>query len=212
VAIISGRSLDDVRRKVGVPNIIYAGNHGLEIGYPGGRQKEFLSSVRTGELKRITQNVRNSLKEIPGIVYEEKGPILSVHYRNVRQEWYRQIRQALEEELHLWKGHWTLAYGKMVWEIQPNIDFHKGKAVMEILKPFSRRRRLPIFLGDDQTDESAFRVLKGYGISVFVGPGDFVSEADFFLRSPGEVREFLSKCLEARKGGGQSQGARAGQR
>jgi len=199
VAIISGRSLEDLRRKVGVSNIIYVGNHGLEIESPNVRHKKMLSLARTRELKIITQNVQNSLKEIPGILFEEKGPILSVHYRNVSQEYSDEIRHVIEKELHPWMDRWKMASGKMVWEIQPNVDFHKGKAVREILKTFSCQGLLPIYLGDDQTDENAFRILKGHGIAVFIGPGHFASEADYFLQSPDEVREFLSKCLEVRQ-------------
>jgi trehalose-phosphatase len=207
VAIISGRSLEDLREKVGVSDIIYVGNYGLEIEYPDGRNKEMLSSGRTRELKRITQNLKNSLREIPGILLEDKGPILSVHYRNVPQEFLPRIPQILEEELQLWRDRWKVASGKMVWEIHPNVDFRKGKAVREILKTFACPGLLPIYLGDDQTDENAFRVLKGHGISVFIGPGNLASEADFFLQSPEEVREFLSKCLEVRKGGRHDPGA-----
>lgn len=204
VAIISGRSLEDVQKKVGVSDIIYVGNHGLDIEYPDGRHKDVLSRDRTTELRRITQNLQNSLKEIPGILFEEKGPILSVHYRSVHQELSKQIRPVIEEELHLWKGHWKMASGKMVLEIQPNIDFHKGKAVREILKTSSCRNLLSIYLGDDQTDEDAFRAIKSQGISVFIGPGNLTSGADYFLRNPDEVREFLSKCLKVRKGSAQS--------
>jgi trehalose-phosphatase len=207
IAIISGRSLEDLRKEVEVSGIIYVGNHGLEIEYPDGRQKKILSSARAGELKSITQNLQNVLKEIPGILFEEKGPILSVHYRNVPQEFSKQIRQAIEEELHQWKGRWKMASGKKVLEIQPNVDFHKGKAVREILKTFSTGVFLPIYLGDDQTDENAFRVLKGHGISVFIGPGNLASEADFFLQDPDEVRRFLSKCLEVRRVGSHGPGA-----
>jgi trehalose-phosphatase len=206
IAIISGRSLKDLRKQVGVSGIVYVGSHGLEIEYPDGRQKKMFSSTRAGELKNITQDLKNSLKKIPGILFEEKGPILSVHYRNVPQEFSVQIRHAIEEELHPWKGRWKMASGKMVWEIQPNVAFHKGKAVRTILKTFPSLGFLPIYLGDDQTDEDAFRVLKGHGISVFIGPAEFPSEADFFLRNPAEVREFLSKCLEVRQGGGQDSG------
>ena len=201
LAIISGRSLEDLRKKVGVSGIIYAGNHGLEIENPDGRHKKFLSSARTRELKRITQNVRNSLKEIPGILFEEKGPILSVHYRNVPQKFFDRIPQVLKEELEQWRGRWKMAWGKMVFEIRPDVDFHKGEAVREILKTFPSLGLLPIYLGDDQTDEDAFRVLKGQGLSVFIGPSGFSSEADFFLRNPDEVKEFLFRCQEVRRAG-----------
>jgi len=201
LAIISGRSLKDLREKVGVSGIIYVGNHGLEIENPDGRYKKILSSVRTRELKRITQNLKNSLKGIPGILFEEKGPILSVHYRNVPQKFFSLIRQVLEEELQSWKDRWKMASGKMVFEIRPKVDFHKGKAVREILKTVPSLGLLPIYLGDDQTDENAFRVLRGHGISVFIGPDTLSSEADFFLNNPDEVREFLFRCHEVRRAG-----------
>ena len=199
LAIISGRSLEDLREKVGVPGIIYVGNHGLEIENPAGRHKKILSAARTRNSKESLQNLQNALKEIPGILFEEKGPILSVHYRNVGQKFFARIPQVLEEELRQWKGHWKMASGKMVLEIRPNVDFHKGEAVREILKTVPSPGLLPIYLGDDQTDEDAFRVLKGQGISVFVGPGALPSEADFFLRNPDEVQEFLFRCHELRR-------------
>jgi trehalose-phosphatase len=207
LAIISGRSLEDLRKKIGVSGIIYAGNHGLEIETPHGRHKKFLSSDRARELKRITGNVRNSLEEIPGILFEEKGPILSVHYRNVPQKFFDQIPQVLEEELQQWGGRWRMASGKMVFEIRPDADFHKGVAVREILKPFPSPGLLPICLGDDRTDEDAFRVIKGQGVSVFIGPSGFSSEADFFLQNPDEVKEFLIRCQEARRAGSECPGA-----
>jgi trehalose-phosphatase len=201
LAIISGRSLEDLREKVGVSGIIYVGNHGLEIENSNGRHKRILSPTRTRELKRITRNLQNSLKEIPGILFEEKGPILSVHYRNVAQKFFARIPHVLEEELKQWRNRWKMASGKMVLEIRPKVDFHKGEAVKEILKTFPSPGLLPIYLGDDQTDEDAFRVLKGQGISVFIGTGGLLSEADFFLQNPDEVKEFLFRCQELRRAG-----------
>jgi trehalose-phosphatase len=201
LAIISGRSVEDVREKVGVSGIVYVGNHGLEIENPAGRHKKLLVSARKKELKRIAQNLQNSLKKIPGILFEDKGPILSVHYRNAPQKFFTQVPQIVEAELQRWRKRWKMASGKRVLEIRPNINFNKGKAVKEILKTFPSPQLLPIYLGDDQTDEEAFRVLKGQGISVFVGIGELSGEADFFLQNPDEVQEFLSRCQEAMRAG-----------
>jgi trehalose-phosphatase len=201
LAIISGRSLDDVREKVGISNIIYVGNHGLEIENPAGRHKKILASARKGELERITQHLQNSLKEIPGILFEEKGVILSVHYRNVPQQFSTKVLQVVEAELQQWRDRWRMASGKMVLEIRPKIDFNKGTAVREILKSFPSQGLLPIYLGDDQTDVDGFRVLKGRGISVFVGPDVFPSRADFFLKNSDEVQEFLFRCQKIRAAG-----------
>lgn len=199
LAIISGRSLEDVREKVGVSGIIYVGNHGLEIENLVGRHKKTLAPVRKGELKRITQNLQNSLKKIPGILFEDKGPILSVHCRNVPQKFLSQVPRVVEAELQQWKNRWETASGKMVLEIRPKMDFNKGTAVRELIKIFPSPGLFPIYLGDDQTDEDAFRVMKKQGISVYVGPGTSLSEADFFLQSPDEVQEFLFRCQEVRR-------------
>jgi trehalose-phosphatase len=198
LAIISGRSLEDLREKVGVRDIIYVGNHGLEIENPAGRHKKILSPARKRELKKITQNLQESLKETPGILFEEKGPILSIHYRTVPQIFFARVYQVIEEEFQQWRDCWKMASGKMVLEIRPNVDFNKGKAVKEILKTFPSPGLLPIYIGDDQTDEDAFRVLKGKGITVHIGSVRLPSEADFFLQTPGEVQEFLLRCQEAR--------------
>jgi trehalose-phosphatase len=198
LAIISGRSLEDVRRKVGVSGITYVGNHGLEIENPVGRHKKLLAPDRKRELKRIIQNLQNSLKEIPGILFEEKGPILSVHYRNVPQKFFTQVPQVVEAGLQRWRNRWKIASGKMVLEIQPKVNFNKGKAVREILETFPSHELFPIYLGDDQTDEDAFRVVKEQGVSVHIGPAGFPSEADFFLQNPDEVQEFLFRCQEVR--------------
>jgi trehalose-phosphatase len=198
LAVISGRSLEDLRKKVGVSGIIYVGNHGLEIENPAGKHKKILSPARKRELKKIARNLQDSFKETPGILFEEKGPILSIHYRTVPPVFSARVHQVIKEEVRQWSDRWKMASGKMVLEIRPNVDFHKGKAVGEILKPFPSQGLLPIYIGDDQTDEDAFRVLKGKGITVHIGSGRLPSEADFFLRTPGEVQEFLLRCQEAR--------------
>jgi trehalose-6-phosphatase len=72
------------------------------------------------------------------------------------------------------------------------------EAVGEILRLFPSQGLLPIYLGDDQTDEDGFETLKGKGLSVFIGPRRLSSKADFFLRNPEEVEEFLLRCLEVR--------------
>jgi trehalose-phosphatase len=200
LALISGRSLQDLRQKVEIPGIFYVGNHGLEAAYPDGSHKKVLfSPARRRELKRITRNLKTSFEEICGIIFEEKGPILSVHYRNASRSCIALILQTIEEEVQQWKGHWKVASGKMVSEIQPTVDFNKGKAVRDILKTFPSPEPLPFYMGDDQTDEDAFRELKGRGISVFIGPGKGPSGADYFLKDPEEVQAFLLRCRRARR-------------
>jgi trehalose-phosphatase len=195
-AIISGRYLEDIREKVGVSGITYVGNHGLSIQNPVGIHKKKLSPTRRKEFDILSQALKESLGQIPGILFEDKGLILAIHYRNVAQEYFVRIHNTIEETLEKWKERWKIAYGKMVYEVQPNVDFNKGKAVRDILKSYPPFGLLSIYLGDDLTDEDAFRALKGRGITVFVGPGWLKSEAEYYLKDPGQVQEFLHRCEE----------------
>ncbi len=195
LSVISGRSLEDVREKVGIPGIIYIGNHGLDIQNPAGMHKKKLSPSREKELEKINQVLRKSIGEIPGIFFEDKGPILAIHYRNVAQRYFGWIQKVLKETLASGKGRWKVAHGKMVAEIRPEVDFYKGKAVKELLKGTSPDL-LPIYLGDDQTDEDAFREVRGEGITVLVGPEIRISEAEYYLENPSEVQAFLLRCAK----------------
>jgi trehalose-phosphatase len=167
------------------------GNHGLSIQNPAGLHKKRLSPARREEFNIISQTLKESLDRIPGILFEDKGLILSLHYRKVDPENFGGIRHTLEEILKKWKERWRIACGKMVYEVRPNMDFNKGKAVREILKSYPSLGLLSIYLGDDRTDEDAFRALRGRGITVFVGPGQTASEAEYSLENPSEVQAFL---------------------
>ena len=191
LAIISGRFLEDIREKVGVSGITYVGNHGLSIQNPAGIHKKRLSPARREEFNVISQALKESLERIPGILFEDKGLTLAIHYRNVDPEYFGGVQNTLEQILRKWKERWKIACGKRVYEVRPNMDFSKGKAVREILKSCPSLGLLSIYLGDDRTDEDAFRALKGRGITVFVGPGQPASEAEYSLENPSEVQAFL---------------------
>jgi trehalose-phosphatase len=191
IAIISGRAMEDLYGMIGIPGITYVGNHGLEIRNPAGIHKKMLSTGRRKEMKQIQATLKANLGPLPGILFEDKESILSVHYRLVARENQVKVSREMEEFIKKWGKGWMVSRGKMVYEIRPRADFHKGKAVRELLKNASPSPLLPFYFGDDQTDEDAFRFLKGRGITVFVGPPDSPSEAEYFLQNPDEVLEFL---------------------
>jgi trehalose 6-phosphate phosphatase len=196
VAIISGRALEDLKDKVRVQGIIYVGNHGLEVENPAGTHRKKLSPGRQNELRKIRDSLETNLKPVPGILFEDKGPILTVHYRNAPREFALRVREAVEKALQPFPDRWQASPGKKIVEIRPQVDFDKGKTVKEILNRFPLVRALPVYLGDDRSDEDAFRAMDSQGISIRVGSGAASSSAQYFLRDPEEVRGFLQRCEE----------------
>ena len=194
VAIISGRALEDLKGKVGVPGIIYVGNHGLEMENSAGVYPKNLFPQSQDELKQIRKSLETSLKTLPGIHFEDKGPILALHYRNAPRDASVRVQEAVQNVLQGYLTRWQSFTGKKIFEIRPRMDFNKGKTVKELLHRFSSAKLLPVYLGDDQSDEDAFQAIQGYGIPVRVDPGSAPSAADYFLRDPSEVLDFLRRC------------------
>ncbi len=204
LVIISGRALVDLKGKVGISNIIYAGNHGLEIEGP---QISFVSPAAEESkpfLRQLHGELSQALGAIEGVLVEDKGLTLSVHYRQVADDKSIEVRRIFERITGdaARSGRIRITSGKKVYEIRPAVAWDKGEVVKMLMarcgKGGRKRGLLPIYLGDDLTDEDGFRVIENYGggISVFVGERDSPSSARYFLRSPDEVAKFLSLLLE----------------
>jgi len=199
VGIISGRALADLKNKVGIEGIIYAGNHGLEIEGFGTSFFEPIAEEMRPFLHMLNQALSVTLRGIKGVFVENKGLTLSVHYRMVdRMEEMKvdNVFKRITDPLHI-TGKIRITQGKKVYEIRPPVDWNKGKAISWLiakLKDSSRKGRiLPIYLGDDLTDEDGFKMInKKRGISIFIGAEGNPSEAQYFLKSPEEVAKFLN--------------------
>lgn len=190
LAVVSGRSLRDIRRRVGLKGIYYVGNHGLEMFRPRCGLKQLIPERVVPELKRIRDRLHNRLKDIDGALIEDKECILTIHYRNVDPKWVPPILMALKQEVKDSMVPLCLGLGKMVFEIRPKSTVNKGTAVLELLDQASRDEALPLYIGDDQTDEDAFKALKKMGITIFVGLSGN-SSAQYYVKDPFEVHRFL---------------------
>ncbi|MBI2958119.1 MAG: trehalose-phosphatase [Chloroflexi bacterium] len=202
LGIISGRALHDLKEKAGVSGIIYAGNHGLEIEGPGLRFVAPLAEEFRPILRLLHRVLSRGLDSIAGAKVEDKGLSLSVHYRQVEEGHAERVGSIFEQAVAAARaaGKVRTTRGKKVLEVRPPVSWDKGKAVDMLMERFGhagyRRQALPIFLGDDVTDEDAFRSVKKYGgISVYVGDDGTQSAAQYNLRSPDEVHEFLERLL-----------------
>jgi alpha,alpha-trehalase len=195
LAIVSGRSLKDIRNLVGLKKIYYVGNHGLEIFTPRKGTKQIMIEEIFQELSRIRNRLNSQMKDIEGVLIEDKRCILTVHYRNVDPKCVPPILMALKQEIKGSKIPLCLGYGKMVFEIRPQSTANKGTAVLELLNQVGQEGVLPLYIGDDQTDEDAFKVLKKIGMTIFVGlPGH--SSALYYVEDSSEVYQFLKIIKE----------------
>ena len=188
---------------VGVEGIYYAGNHGFEIEGPGLRFTNPAARTARATIKDLASQLAAALDSITGVIIEDKGLSLSVHYRLVKEGEENVVAETFKRATSplLSEGKIRVTSGKKVWEARPPIDWHKGKAVETVrdkIKVLLKLGQLlTIYLGDDSTDEDAFKVMhRPEGWSIFVGEENSSSSADYFLNSTTEVEEFLFRLIE----------------
>jgi len=193
VAIISGRSLKNVKNMVGVKGLIYAGNHGLEIEEIGYKILKPKGASTKNLLNKIELHLKNELRYIKGVIVEDKGCTLSIHFRLVSSRKKDLVKNVFARVVkpYVISKKIRISAGKMVLEVRPGIDWDKGRAVQYLLR--RHKKVLPVYLGDDATDRDAFRAIKKRGVSVFVGKPGKAIKADYFLKSPREVEKFIKR-------------------
>lgn len=192
IAVISGRMLKDVKDRVGIDDIVYAGNHGAEI-WDGKRE---IITQGAAENRRLLEDIQSKLKKelspIDGVLLEDKGITASLHYRNVNANQVGKIFSILDKIAKEYKNNFRFTTGKKVFEIRPVTIWNKGDAVSWIMTNLGNGK-MPIYIGDDTTDEDAFMAIKGKGISICIGRN---SKADYYLKEQQEVEIFLRKLVE----------------
>jgi trehalose-phosphatase len=199
VAIISGRDLEDVTRRVGIDGICYAGSHGFDIAGPNGLHHQHPRGIDAlPALDAAERELRAALGDVPGVLVERKRFSLAVHYRLARTADIPVAEHAVAAALRR-HGRLRGGHGKRVLELQPDVDWHKGAAVLWLLATLGLARPgiLPICIGDDTTDEDAFKALKRSGIGIVVAEHARPSAAHYRVHDPGEVRRFLTALAAA---------------
>jgi trehalose-phosphatase len=204
VVVVSGRRREDVARRVGLPDLIYAGSHGFDIAGPGFAHQ--VAPELPPLIARVAARMEEELARVPGAEVEPKGWTVAVHYRRVAPEDGAAVEAAVDRVV---AAHRELvkAGGKMVWEVRPALAWDKGEALLYVLAALGLDGGdvLPVYVGDDVTDEDAFRVLRrraGGGVGVRVADEAAATGAEFRLEGPEEVPEFLARLAEAVGGEG----------
>ena len=200
VCVVSGRDRRVVQELMGVDDLIVAGSHGFDIWSPeGGEIQRKEGEEFASLLEGVEARLREELGTTEGALIEPKKSSVAAHYRLVSEDERPKVGRVVEQILAEHPGELKVTPGKMVYEVQPNVDWDKGKAVLYLLGALDLDRDdvVPMYLGDDITDEHAFEALSTRGIGVFVGRADDpevggrTTSADYVLHTFEEVERFL---------------------
>jgi alpha,alpha-trehalase len=198
VAIVSGRDLDDVFPMVDLPGLIFAGSHGFDIRGPNDLSLEYEGGVEhLPDLERAEGQLRDRIEAISGARVERKRFAIANHYRNVAEGDVPALRKAVEE-VAAGNGRLRLSGGKKVLELRPDIEWDKGRAVLWLLNALDleRDKVVPIYIGDDVTDEDAFRAVRDSGVGIVVGEPPYPTMARFSLKDTSEVQSFIGELID----------------
>jgi len=196
VGLVSGRALADLRERAGVSGVHFAGNHGLELQEPSGDGKgdqdadievHPAAESAADAIGAVADDVTARLENIGGARVEDKRVTATVHYRGVDADAVPAVERAVREAVDDADAELRITSGKKIFEIRPDVDWDKGAAV-----EWLRDRLVPegedwlaVYVGDDVTDEDAFRELDdGVGISV----GREQTDADHVIPDPEAAR------------------------
>lgn len=209
VAIISGRDRNDVAARVGIDGLFYAGNHGFDIAGRGQRRTLPEAEDALADVDAAQAELERRVGPLAGVILERKRYSLAVHYRKVRDEsTIHQVRQAVEAARA--STGLRMRTGKMVLELEPAVDWNKGRALewlVDVLPVSGAEQAFVVYAGDDETDEDAFAVLRQHGAGVRVGAEMTRSLADYRLAGSEDVLELLRRLgalCEARPDGDRS--------
>jgi trehalose 6-phosphate phosphatase len=199
IAVISGRDLADLRDHIGIDGIWYAGSHGFDIAGPADNPRVYRAGTEyLSVLDAAEEALRAGLSKISGCLVERKHLCLATHYRQVSEDEVAIVRRCVEQA-HAAHRKLRLSRGRKMFELQPDIDWDKGKALRWLIQAMGMERRHPVavYIGDDVTDEDAFRELRSTGVGILVARSDRPTGAGYRLDAPDAVEQFLIRLGEA---------------
>lgn len=198
MAVISGRGTGDLEALLKTKQVIKVSCHGTRINWPDGRYEFTMPANARDGIRKLAALARQAMSSCDGILIEDKGTNLALHYRLAEQIVVEKVLfEFIKSVRHIIKSNdLEIMRGKKVLEIRPR-GVNKGTAVKRLLREFPEA--YPIYIGDDITDEDAFCALGDSGLSVLVADIDRTTAAHYRLSDSSEVRFFLS-LLERRRG------------
>jgi trehalose 6-phosphate phosphatase len=197
VGIVSGRSLADLRARIGLSSVIYAGCHGLEMAGRGLAFEHAPAREQSAALAGLAGALARDLAGVAGVQVEAKGLSVAVHYRNADAGAFPAVLRRVQERLGGQPG-FVLQPGRKVLEVLPAVDWDKGGSVLWIERQVEDRvggRVTTLYLGDDAADERAFAALHGRGLTVRVGDAT-ATRAAYRLPGVDDVHRVISALAD----------------
>lgn len=199
--IVSGRGLDDVRERIGaIDGFYYVGSHGFEIAGPNDFYDQHDQAAnQLSSLDNAQADLNETFSGDNSIEVERKKFAIAVHYRNAPESAFPEIEKKVEELSNLYSLQ--IGTGKKILELKPDVDWNKGRAIEWLMKELKvdHGDHLPVYIGDDITDEDAFEAIYEKGIGILVGSHGETSHARYRLKNVEEVGLFLDKIIEQLK-------------
>jgi trehalose-phosphatase len=186
LAFVSGRRLSDLRERVGLEGVFYCGNHGLEIQGPGFASAHDMS--HRGQLQAALAILTHATARMRGVLIEDKDLTATVHWRMASEPDRKRLASLVSEVTSSFSAL-QLTSGKAIWELRPRSSINKGTAILDLLARTGIAAENAIFLGDDETDESGFKVLRE-GVTICVGDSEHTA-ALYRARDVKDAASFL---------------------
>lgn len=192
LAFISGRSLPDIQAHIGLENVFYAGNHGMEVRGPGFASSDGLAASCRSDLVDAIAFLMKCTKRLRGVLVKDKGLTVTVHWRLSDSREGAGLRELMEVIIRH-HPRLTVVSREGLWEIRPRAAWNKGNALQQILAHLHLTPADTIYVGDEFTDEDAFARLPD-GLTFCVGK-EVPSTARYRLHNPSEAAAFLFCAL-----------------
>ncbi len=192
LAFLSGRSLGDIQARVAMPNVFYAGNHGMEVRGPGLSMSDGLAVNCRSDLVDALAFLTRCSRKLRGVFIEDKGMTVNVHWRFATPEEREALRQAMEVIV---RHHPRLRVfpGEACWELRARASWHKGDALRQIMTHLGLSSADAVYLGEAHTDEDAFRKLTA-GLSFCAGNSEATSAHYHLADTADAARLLLQLC------------------
>lgn len=184
LTVISGRDLADLRARVGVPDAIYAGCHGLEVDGPDMAFSHPEAEAQRESLRMIGLALNQRMPSVEGMRVEAKRLALAIHYRDVPPARMHEVEAELARAIRKNGHRLKIFHGSKVIEVLPQVSWSKGQCALwirEAVQRMSARPVMTVYMGDDWTDEHAFEALEGQAITIKIGGDAPASRAQYRL-------------------------------